>query len=158
MQAQIAITLHATKKTIGSHWYHKMKSGSDLNRYIHEKDSSLCQTLLPLSQFIPSDKTVALLLTNNWYKPQTESSLFQLIKKKPVAKEKGVGKIILQCLTIDIRSDADYVPHDMDEAMEALNAKRFYQTQWQSGYMMVITQSGLNNKVRTRKDDIDRYS
>ncbi|KAI8358409.1 hypothetical protein BD560DRAFT_196342 [Blakeslea trispora] len=158
MQEQIAITIHATcsRRTTGSNWYHKIKSSSDLNRYIHEKDGSLGQTLLPINQSIPgenTENTVALLLTNNWYRTQTEASSFfkktsTIIKKKSLhitPQEKGVGKIVVRCLAIKVCRETDYVPQDMDEAIEALNARRFYQTQWQAGYM---TQFGGNAKVK----------
>ncbi|KAK4516224.1 uncharacterized protein ATC70_011193 [Mucor velutinosus] len=170
---QVAITIHvaATQNSkrlqnASSSWYHRMKTPSDLQRYVHQKDGSICQTLFSPSRFVAEDaldQTASLMLVNNWYRINQQatntssSSLLlrrtsTLMKKKPtmstpaVVREKAVGKIYVQCLYLKIKGN--YIPRDIDEAVEALNAKRFHNTDWQSGY---LSQLGGNAKQRNRR-------
>ncbi|CEP07744.1 hypothetical protein [Parasitella parasitica] len=171
---QIAITIHVaaatqnSKKTqlSTSSWYHRIKASSDLQRYVHEKDGSICQTLFSPDRFMANvsiDQTASLMLVNNWYRPvqhtmspSSSSSLLlrktsTLMKKKPVvpaaaAKEKAVGKLYVQCLYIKIQGNR--FPRDLNEAVEALNAKRFHNTVWQSGHLL---QLGGNAKQPQRR-------
>ncbi|KAI8968175.1 hypothetical protein BDF20DRAFT_165201 [Mycotypha africana] len=192
---QITITLHVSmfssnnaQKRSGS-WYHKIKPGSitasssSLERYIHDKDGSLCQTLLLPQRFMETegqDQLATLMLVNNWYRQQSnsngvapninggasnpaallkkKSSTFLLHRKHSVefnhddaenksttttnSIEKAVGKLYIQCLYIN--TYGNYIPSGMDEALEALNAKRFHETKWQEGY---LSQLGGNTKV-----------
>jgi hypothetical protein len=99
------------------------------------------------------DQTASLMLVNNWYKASsnnsttttTNTSLLRLrkTKKKNFAPEKAVGKMYIQCLHVKTRGN--YVPRTMEEAIEALNAYRFHQTDWQAGYM---SQMGGNIEVK----------
>ncbi|KAF1799015.1 hypothetical protein FB192DRAFT_1345885 [Mucor lusitanicus] len=170
---QIAITIHiaATQNNkrlqqSNSSWYHRMKTPSDLQRYVHEKDGSICQTLFSPNRFVAEDaldQTASLMLVNNWYRTNQQfsnsssssSSLLlrrtsTLMKKKStvpaIVREKAVGKIYVQCLYLKIKGS--YVPRDIDEAVEALNAKRFHHTDWQSGY---LSQLGGNAKQLNRR-------
>jgi hypothetical protein len=133
------------------------RSNSDLDRYIHEKNGSICRTSFSPSRFIidrlsPQDQSATLMLVNNWYKPIHESSkkFISIKKRQPepqqqstVIREKAVGKIYIQCLYVTAQGNKS-LSKTMDEAIEALNAKRFHQTIWQSGYLY---QSGGNTKV-----------
>ncbi|RCH87690.1 hypothetical protein CU098_009658, partial [Rhizopus stolonifer] len=110
---------------------------------------SVCQTVFQADQFIDSSNIAALMLVNNWYSTEPSSLLKRtssIIKKRPqsIAKEKAVGKIVIQCLGVKMKEEMNYVPHDMQEAIEATLAKRFYQTEWQSGY---LTQLGGNTET-----------
>jgi hypothetical protein len=102
----------------------------------------------------PLDQTASLMLVNSWYKTSSSSTttaktpLLRLRKttslqrKNNLAPEKAVGKIYIQCLYVKTRGN--YMPRKMEEAIEALNANRFHQTDWQAGYM---SQIGGNIKV-----------
>ncbi|GAN10397.1 hypothetical protein MAM1_0351d09938 [Mucor ambiguus] len=170
---QIAITIHvaATQNNkrlqhANSSWYHRMKTPSDLQRYVHEKDGSICQTLFSPNRFVAEDaldQTASLMLVNNWYRTNQQATITSssslllrrtstLIKKKSaistpaIVREKAVGKIYVQCLYLKIKDN--YIPRDIDEAVEALNAKRFHNTDWQSGY---LSQLGGNAKHLNRR-------
>lgn len=164
---QIAITIHvaATQNNrkmqqSSSSWYHRIKAPSDLQRYVHEKDGSICQTLFSLDRFMANDslnQTASLMLVNNWYRTiqhaantlspsSSSSSLLRktstLMKKKAiaataVAREKAVGKIYVQCLYLKVQ-DSNFIPRDLNEAVEILNAKRFHNTDWQSGRLLQL--------------------
>lgn len=101
------------------------------------------------SESTPLDQTATLMLVNNWYKPSNESAhhtnLLHWKKNNRITREKAVGKIFIQCLyiTIPLQQCKD-IPQTMNEAIEALNAKRFHQTDWQSGY---LSQLGGNTNV-----------
>lgn len=167
---QIAITIHvaATQNNkkmqqSNSSWYHRIKAPSDLQRYVHEKDGSICQTLFAPDRFMTDgslDQTASLMLVNNWYRTtqnsmnsSTPSLLLRktstLMKKKSshmstaIVREKAVGKVYVQCLYLKIQGN--HIPRDLDEAVEALNAKRFHNTDWQSGH---LSQLGGNVKVQ----------
>lgn len=169
---QIAITIHVAAaqnskrlQHANSSWYHRIKTPSDLQRYVHEKDGSICQTLFSPNRFVAEDaldQTASLMLVNNWYRTNQQAAITSspslllrrtstLMKKKPsastpaIVREKAVGKIYVQCLYLKIKGN--YIPRDIDEAVEALNAKRFHNTDWQSGY---LSQQGGNVKVRSR--------
>ncbi|KAI8639296.1 hypothetical protein BD408DRAFT_323902, partial [Parasitella parasitica] len=99
---QIAITIHVAAATqnnkkmqlSNSSWYHRMKAPSDLQRYVHEKDGSICQTLFSPDRFMSNaslDQTASLMLVNNWYRAKPANPAV-------VAKEKAVGKLYVQCL------------------------------------------------------------
>lgn len=119
-------------------WYNRLRSPCDLERYMHEKDGSICQTIFLPSRFVVDgslDQKATLMLVNNWYRYDVRSSL---IKRKKQTREKAVGKIYIQCLYVTASTSCDYLPKTMNEAVEALNAKRFHQTEWQSGYLSQI--------------------
>lgn len=97
------------------------------------------------------------MLVNNWYQgkdshntnPTTSLLLKRSTswkkKRSSIIREKAVGKIYIQCLYVMVPKHCKEVPQTMEEAIEALNAKRFHQTDWQSGY---LSQLGGNTKVR----------
>jgi hypothetical protein len=127
------------KKYSTHHWLHRIiNNNHDLERYIKEKDGSICQTIFsPILNEESMDKTATLMLVNHWYKPT------QHHWKKNILKEKAVGKLQIHYLYITTDSNQQG-PNTMEEAIEALNAKRFHQTQWQSGY---LSQLGGNTNV-----------
>lgn len=136
-------------------WYHKkIKPSSDLHRYVHERDGSICQTLFLPQRFMEQEsvqKRASLMLVNNWYKPASNytPSLLYSFKTNGYSspnKEKAVGKLHVECLYIE--TIGDKVPEDMDSVINSLNAKRFHQTIWQSGYM---TQLGGRNSGRVSR-------
>lgn len=97
--------------------------------------------------------TASLMLVNNWYKASasknsaTNTSLLRLRKsnsqkKRSLSLEKAVGKIYVYCLYV--KTQGTNIPSNMEEAIEALNANRFHQTDWQAGYM---SQMGGNFEV-----------
>lgn len=169
---QITISIHVDNKTSSTtNWLNRRISSSnksDLDRYVSEKDGSICQTLFSPSRFIiegSPDQTATLMLVNHWYKPSQGStkraSILSLKKRSlqqqksataaatTMMREKAVGKIYIQCLYVtahagEARGGGGGLPKTMDEAIEALNAKRFHQTVWQSGY---LGQYGGNIKV-----------
>lgn len=172
---QITISIHVDENnkkihTTNSHWYHRIRSAtttstasSDLERYIHEKDGAICQTSFLPSRFITDglfDQTATLMLVNNWYQgkdshntnPTTSLLLKRSTswkkKRSSIIREKAVGKIYIQCLYVMVPKHCKEVPQTMEEAIEALNAKRFHQTDWQSGY---LSQLGGNTKVLKRR-------
>lgn len=151
---QIALTIHVDRSKKSnpalSSWYHKMKaSSSDLERYVHEKDGSICQTLFTPDRFMKEtslEQTASLMLLNGWYRVMSTptnnstSSLLSFKKKKPtapaaLAREKAVGKIVISCLYIEAYGD-HRLPKTMYEAIEGINANRFHHTVWQSGYLL----------------------
>lgn len=156
---QIALTIHVERgkksNPAFSTWYHKIKSSSDLQRYVHEKDGSICQTLFSPDRFMNGsslEQTASLMLVNGWYRillnNNSSSSLLSFKKKKPtapaaLAREKAVGKVVVQCLSVEAYGDR--LPETMDEAIEGINANRFHQTVWQSGY---LSQCGEDERVR----------
>lgn len=132
-----------------------------MERYIHEKDGAICQTSFLPSRFITDglfDQTATLMLVNNWYQGKdahntnpTASLLLKRStswkkKRSSIIREKAVGKIYIQCLYVMVPKHCKEVPQTIEEAIEALNAKRFHQTDWQSGY---LSQLGGNTKVRS---------
>ncbi|KAG2236135.1 hypothetical protein INT48_003754 [Thamnidium elegans] len=147
-EEQITITIHVEKKE--TNWYNRIRSSSaDLERYIHDTDGSICQTSFSPNLFAidgSSDQKATLMLVNNWYHettPTTTSSLLKrssFKKKKPRHTAKAVGKIYIQCLYITVANSCQYIPNNMNEALEALNTKRFHQTSWKSGYLFQRTE------------------
>ncbi|KAI9248964.1 hypothetical protein EDC94DRAFT_332489 [Helicostylum pulchrum] len=154
-EEQITVTIHVEKKE--TNWYNRIRSSSsDLERYIHDTDGSICQTSFSPNRFAidgSGDQKATLMLVNNWYhetNPTTSSSL--LLKRSPFKKKKprhiakAVGKIYIQCLYITVANSCQYIPHNMNEALEALNTKRFHQTSWKSGYLFQRTEKSKNKK------------
>lgn len=162
---QITISIHVDdennkKMHTNSNWYHRIRSAtaasSDLSRYVHEKDGAICQTSFLPSRFITDgllDQTATLMLVNNWYNSKDSNSINPTLlkrstswkkKRNSIIREKAVGKIYIQCLYLMIPKHCKEAPQTMEEAIEALNAKRFHQTDWQSGYLL---QLGGNTKV-----------
>lgn len=148
-EEQITVTIHVEKKE--TNWYNRIRSSSsDLERYIHDTDGSICQTSFSPNRFAidgSGDQKATLMLVNNWYhetNPTTSSSLLlkrsPFKKKKPRHTAKAVGKIYIQCLYITVANSCQYIPHNMNEALEALNTKRFHQTSWKSGYLFQRTE------------------
>ncbi|KAI9478778.1 MAG: hypothetical protein EXX96DRAFT_259630 [Benjaminiella poitrasii] len=173
LEEQIVITIHVAddyKRTnqVSNTWYQKLKSVSDLDRYVHPRDGSICQTVFSPSQFTSKQEGVehmaTLMLVNNWYKAHQVSSsstpslllgrrTSSIIRRKSTissstmtAREKAVGKLYIECLCVT--TYGQYVPRDIEEVVEALNARRFYKTDWQTGY---LTQFGGNAKVRAKR-------
>lgn len=129
----IAITIGVTKKE--KSWFHRFRPPCDLERYMHEKDGSICQTIFSPGRFVVDgalDQKATLMLVNNWYHDGKSS-----FKRKKVVREKAVGKIYIQCVYITAPVSCT-LPETMTEALEGLNAKRFHQTEWLSGYLSQI--------------------
>ena len=145
---QIALTIHVDKQHHNHNWYHRIRSSSDLERYIHETDNAICQTLFSPSRFIVDgslDQNATLMLVNHWYKPSHDMK--SSWKKKRHAlnarSEKAVGKIYIQCLYITVPKQGEHIPYTMDEAIEGLNIKRFHATLWQSGYLSQLDENTM---------------
>lgn len=135
----VAITIGVNKKE--KSWFHRFRPPCDLERYMHEKDGSICQTIFSPGRFVVDsalDQKATLMLVNNWY--QDGKSSFKQ-RKKQVMREKAVGKIYIQCVYITAPISCT-LPNTMHEALEGLNAKRFHQTEWQSGYLYRIDEQG----------------
>lgn len=148
-EEQITITIHVEKKE--TNWYNRIRSSSsDLERYIHDTDGSICQTSFSPNLFAidgSGDQKATLMLVNSWYHETNATTTSSLLlkrssfkKKKPRHTAKAVGKIYIQCLYISVANSCQYIPHTMNEALEALNTKRFHQTSWKSGYLFQRTE------------------
>ncbi|KAI7896508.1 uncharacterized protein EV154DRAFT_492503 [Mucor mucedo] len=143
----VAITIGVIKKE--KSWFHRFRPSSDLERYMHEKDGSICQTIFSPGRFVVDDaldQKATLMLVNNWY--GEGKSTFRQQRKKSIMREKAVGKIYIQCVYITAPISCS-LPHTMDEALEGLNAKRFHETEWQSGYLFQIDARGRRRQYFT---------
>lgn len=98
------------------------------------------------------------MLVNNWYQETGNHASSLLLKrsssfkkKKPSQNPKAVGKIYIQCLYLTVAKSCQSIPTSMNEALEALNTKRFHQTKWQSGYLFYHNEHSKVNRYYIRQ-------